>query len=70
MRMSEINSSEFSESVDTLLNPQLSADLEEMRLGTDLKNFVNTLYHTDLNNTADHTGSSSQAFLTDHGYYI
>ncbi len=66
MKMGEMGSSEFSESVDTLLDPQLSAVLEEMRLSTDF----NTLYHTDLNNTAGHTGSSSQGFRTDHGYYI
>jgi hypothetical protein len=66
MRMNEMSSSEFSESVDTRLDPQHSAVLEEMRLRTDF----NTLYRTDLNNAADNTGTSSQAFWKDHGYYI
>ncbi len=66
MRMGEMSSSEFSESVDTRLDTQLSAVLEEMRLCTDF----NTLYRTELNNTDGHTGSSSQAFRTDHGYCI
>ncbi len=52
MRMGEMSSSEFSESVDTRLDPQLSAVLEEMRLRTGF----NTLYRTYLNNTASHTG--------------
>ncbi len=66
MSIGEMCSSEFSESVDTFLDPQLSAVHEEMRLGTDF----NTLYHTDLNNTSGYTSSSSQTFRTDHGYYI
>ncbi len=37
MSMGEMSCSEFSESVDTLLDPKLSAILEEMRLGTDLQ---------------------------------
>ncbi len=49
------------------LDPQLSAILEEMRLRTD---GFNTLYRTDLNNTAGNTGTFSQAFRTDHGYYL
>jgi hypothetical protein len=52
MRRDEMSSWEFSESVDTRLDPQLSAVLEEMRLHKD----INTLYRTDLNNTAGHTG--------------
>ncbi len=66
MRMGEKSFTEFSESVDTLLDPPLSVFLEKIRLGT----AFNTLYHTGLSNTAGHTSSSSQAFPTDHGYYI
>ncbi len=66
MKMGEISSSEFSESVDTHLNPQLSVVLEEIKLRTDFK----TLYRTDLNNKTGQTGPYSQAFRTDHGYYI
>ncbi len=63
MRICEMSSSEFSESVDIRFDPQQSAVLEEMKLRT---NF-NTLYHTNLNNTDGFTGSSSQAFRTDQG---
>ncbi len=66
MRMGEMSSLKFSESVDTRLDPELSAILEKVRLRTDF----NILYRTDLNNTAGNTGPSSQAFRTDHGYYM
>ncbi len=64
MRMGERSSSEFPDSVNTRLDSQLSAVLEEIRLRTD----CNTLYRTNLNNTAGKTGPSSQVFQTDHGY--